>query len=557
MSGRAIEAVSEGIPASYVADISRPQLSSAKIDLSQGKLFVDFTEIVDFRGMTIGLASLKSSSATVTLDGTVTSQFGLQMELTLTTAVVEKLKVARVCYVNSCTLEAGSGLVIDMVKLPLADSSIAVAISVQDTTAPNVIEFPELDLRTGVLTIKTDEPIDLGSVAAPSIYLQNFVNNADAKVELSTDKAVSCVNNDCTANPNSIVLTLTKSALDKVKLNQLVCVLRNNCYLSVKASAMRDVSSNNVVATFSGSTFITAGVIVADDIPPELSPGAFAVDLTQRQILLGFTEPVHIGSFQPLSITIKSAEIGTVSDTFYTLQGVNTVSVANGNSIIVQFSVDDLHALLSRDICTSSSSCYISLSNGAISDMTGVASREVPMTGASPVFSLVVDATRPTLDSFALDMDAGELTLVFSKPVRTSTLNVDKIALVSTSNAAPGTTTVHLTKPTTVDGGSLPGATTLKLSLNRPDLVDIKIQTGLARDTSNTFLTIEESSVQGMDNTDIVGIVSGSALDVGTGFTPDSTLVKITKFELDLNGAVVKLEFNDVVKASSFIGKPL
>ena len=86
------------------------------------------------------------------------------------------------------------------------------------------------------------------------------------------------------------------------------------------------------------------------------------------------------------------------------------------------------------------------------------------------------------------------------------------------------------------------------LATNRPDLVDIKIQTGLARDTSNTFLTIEESSVQGMDNTDIVGIVSGSALDVGTGFTPDSTLVKITKFELDLNGAVVKLEFNDVIQ---------
>lgn len=170
------------------------------------------------------------------------------------------------------------------------------------------------------------------------------------------------------------------------------------------------------------------------------------------------------------------------------------------------------------------------------------------------------DIVPPRLESYELDMDDGSLTCTFNDVVDTSSLKMKThITLQSQKNAllsAPDVLDEEFSL--TLRGGTTDSSNTYTIVMKIPeeDVELIKRRTNLASSIDNTFISLKAELLKDADGTAITPIISDNALKASK-FTPDTTPPILSRFDIDLEGELLNLEFSEVVDISSFDAKSI
>ena len=149
------------------------------------------------------------------------------------------------------------------------------------------------------------------------------------------------------------------------------------------------------------------------------------------------------------------------------------------------------------------------------------------------------------LERFNFDINVGTLTLTFSEPVITSTLDPTQLTLQSSRMS--GAVNIQLSNAAST---SSPNGPVIVLDLGGDDANSIKASTQLATSIANTFLSLTASAVQDLAGNPVVSISPSNALQV-SAFVPDTTPPQLISFSLDLELGSLQLFFSEAVDHST------
>ena len=160
----------------------------------------------------------------------------------------------------------------------------------------------------------------------------------------------------------------------------------------------------------------------------------FNFDLDAGQLIMTFDEPIA-SSFIFNSFRIRESAANTSA--FIALRG--GISSTNDVMTVVTLTLDatDLNNIKANlNIATSSANTYLQLLAGAVNDTSGnpvVATFVNDSFTAVNVNTFTRDITPPTIDSFVLDMDEGQLQITFDETINITTFQPTRLTLQSSS----------------------------------------------------------------------------------------------------------------------------
>lgn len=153
----------------------------------------------------------------------------------------------------------------------------------------------------------------------------------------------------------------------------------------------------------------------------------------------------------------------------------------------------------------------------------------------------------PTLNSYIIDMNSGEIVLTFSEPIDPSSMDITGITI----SGARGTTDpdlYHQLSSTSVLSVDSPN--TARIMLSDADIDALQSRPSVATTPSNTFFSMERRTVTDRSNRHIMvqQISSTNALPPQT-YVSDTTPPVMTSFMLDLDSNTMALTFSELVSA--------
>ena len=194
---------------------------------------------------------------------------------------------------------------------------------------------------------------------------------------------------------------------------------------------------------------------------------------------------------------------------------------------------------------------YISILSDAVSDVAFFSNFivEINETDALQVRNFTGDTDGPILFSFELDYITNQLLLMFNEPVLAASFNFTGISFSAVRVPTSGDEVYTLTggEVANIDANFV-GLMDVVVVLNTEDTTALKSSRTLATETTNTFISLTNTTVVntfGEYNMPIQGL---RASNVRRDISP----LMLTSFTLDMNIGVLILSFNDVVRSSTF-----
>lgn len=294
---------------------------------------------------------------------------------------------------------------------------------------------------------------------------------------------------------------------------------------------VKDTNSNKIVAAKQGSTSF-----VTDNIAPKMN--SFDMNLTTGILLMYFSETVDASSVvvRKFSLTSKVASYAFTNCTVTAVDSPNNSS----HSTIVSMAISrtDLNEIKrATNLCTVQANCILDVKSGAVLDMFKNALVPVQV----PVDVIVGDEIKPSLKSFALDMNTGVLSLSFDETVNSDSLVVAKVTVYSAANA---TVALNLTKASTV---TKQDNHTMFITLSGPDLDTLKHMQIVTENTFAVQVAVDDDAVRDMSNNPVAATNNIKATKV----TEDSTSPTLKRFTLDMDTGLLKLEFSEIMNITS------
>merc|ERR1719316_1249361 len=156
-----------------------------------------------------------------------------------------------------------------------------------------------------------------------------------------------------------------------------------------------------------------------------------------------------------------------------------------------------------------------------------------------------MDSTRPTVSSYALDMDAGTLTLEWDEPVRASESVVTLVEVRKSAQASLDIMTLtSTTRPK--EGGA---SSTVTFLLSREDLDELKRIDGLASNKSTSYIYFPAFTF--LDRSVEENMAAATISQVST-YVADTTVPNLDGYTLDIEARTLTLHFNEPVLIASF-----
>lgn len=422
----------------------------------------------------------------------------------------------------------------------------------RDMTRPQVGEngFSVFDLDAGEFTILFDEPIDALSITAPGSL--QFQHHADVTLPVDSFvvQALDCNLPGC-RDGTSITFTLPRTELNRLKLNPRVCTSAATCWLTIDSvgSFVADMVGNQIQSLPNGvrSSSRYLGQFIEDTSGPLLE--SYSLNMTSRELILTFDEPVETDSVDVTGITIQSSPGVTDVDLLYQLTSFRSISV-NENVIAVLMSDADIDALQSRpNVATGATNTYLSTEPRTVVDLSYERNmaQAISNAAAQMASSFVVDQLPPVIDAFTLDLDANTLTLEFSEPILVSTFSPNQLVVNSEPTLGPMGISYQLTGGT-VHPTSLPASAVITFTLTDDDVTFLEVNSSIAAGRSDTYL----SALSGLAvDTNRLTSVALAPIPI-SNFTSDVTAPSLVDFELDMDSGELAVTFNDAIVGGTF-----
>ena len=549
----------------YINDDTPPEIISFAVNMTLGNITLTFSETVnvstfDPTGITlheIGVPMASMYAYDLTGGNRVTTENGLTLEFYLNKDDLEFLRRDEVIYVSQASsfMSASPFTIEDMSRNPLNPLDYLGAESfVEDGLGP-VIIGTTLDLSSETLQLTFSETVRAASFRPAVITIQNANNSlANATVAYTLTGGAF----DSTVDSTVITINLTRTDILEILAREELAISPDTTYFLYTDDLVTDLADNAALPI--------DPLQVTNFIPDRVDPDFFSfleLDLAQRQLVVEFNEPVDLTTADATLFTLQEFPFNTGDE--FAQAGVNITLTGGTFSyrdpglnqkrvVVLSFNDEDYRRIvLQPRIGTEILNTYISLPIGAVYDIAGNPSVQIPSSNGTQVQRLIEDNTIPELINYDLDVDAGTLTLRFDNVMNPDTLDPTAITIQD----APMATFSH-----TLTGGftgSDPDYS-LIIDLTVEDLNEIKRITEIATERGNSYVTIAAELLDSYGGTlvpyeggvgiNLLAITDGSGLQV-TNFTEDTTDPILVSFDLDLNSGELLLTFDETVNASS------
>ena len=530
----------------YTGDISRPDLVSFALDMTEGTITFKATETIErdsvnpkmFTLQNVASVAGKSTSYSLT-GGTVSLTDSDEITVSITKVDMDAIKKDTELALDKATayLVLKSGAAQDMsgnnVNFIANTTGLLASGYKADGTAPELVDFT-FNMNNATLRFSFSETVDVSTFDSTAITLQSTTKiTAGVHNQFNLSKFASRSQDDAT----SVTIVITTDDLNAIKLADKLAINGGSIFVSMTDGVVRDMNKNplTAVATSSGEKALE---FVPDNVGAVLK--STSLDMTGAQIVVEFDEIINIKLATVLKVRVQNQ----MSTTLITLSSLSTVTTTtNGLSAVISIHNDDMNAIRENPlIAVSKETTKISIEAGMVTDMAGNAC--TPQ--SKDVDAFTPDVKLPEMESFALDMSAEQLTLNFTETVNSSTLVVSQITILNKLASQ-----VVLTSGKVVNQNEY--TTSVVLSLVTKDLNKIKADLLLATGTANTFVSMKIDTIKDMIGNGNAQVVSKEA----NGFTDDSVKPTLTSFILDMDKMEVRLTFDETVPASTLESKAI
>ena len=401
------------IPLQFTMDNIRPQLINFTLDLNMGFLDLSFNEAVNILSVAGNVrfqdtADNPNTTIILTQNGTIvpSSVAADSIVIIFDETDLNDIKVSAIgSSVNNTFLVLQQNFARDLSSNLIVPSSSGLqAFSIVLDTSRPTLEFSTINLNQETLQLTFSESISTASLNASRIYLTGMVQAQPTGYNLS---------GSAHAGPNlaqSVTLTFSQQLLNTLKADLQVCTSISNCLIFIEEGALSDVSGNTVIPS-STSTMLTA--VIEDTIPPMLN--SYTLDLNSGTIVLTFSEPISVQSFNPDGITglAASSNVRLTDTSILVSESFNTVlRLSAGSSLLNQ-----LKSLASMG------SISLSINSSSATDTNGNFILPIPPSNSLIPSSFSPDISPPDILQF-IPSSGGQLhfTLVFNEFVHSSSI---------------------------------------------------------------------------------------------------------------------------------------
>jgi len=435
-------------------------------------------------------------------------------------------------------------------------AGIDVRMYTYDRTSPE-LDYYVLDMNAGTLKLTFSETVDVSKMDVTQITLQqNALSNvSDSSKSFTITESTTTSTDDDT----DITLYLSDDDLNNIKLLYTLCTDKDSCFLRHTSNLVVDMSSyRNEIIEIRDGEGQAALKLIPDTTSPEIE--WFNLDMDSRILTIHYSEVVNTSWAHASGVTIQDAATASSS---VTLTDDTSTNSRNGLEVIFELSDGDFNNLKrdsmhTVDVATS----WLITDTTSMADMMNPPNmiKSIADEFATQVTNFTADFSQPRLVSYELDLDTGNLTLTFSEPVDTTTLDVTGIALYG----ARDDTDSQITLTTDSYTMSTPDVT-IDIALRGVDLYTIKLSDQVATGQwgDDTYLSIEEGAImdtitydtasdgtQTVTQNDVKAVTSVKAMG-RHNFTQDKTPPEMTAFDIDMDSGFLTLFFNEPMRANS------
>ena len=279
------------------------------------------------------------------------------------------------------------------------------------------------------------------------------------------------------------------------------------------------------------------GSIVPDTTPPELLSFSFQYTADGKApvaLSLNFTEPIS-----PTTIDLDKIVLQNSTDSSATTLTLTTSVYPDIYSSVVAITVSNVDLARIAEVNglgTNTDSTYIKLEDAAVHDAF-----EVPIQATIPlqVAPPLVDMVPPSLLQATIDLDTGNVTLVFSQPVDTNTFDASQLTVQSSRTSSAKSYTF-------LEGIALPTDNTnvVYLFASEDDINGILSVEGLATNASTAYVSAGEGLIQDENGHKSFEVLSTDSLTPTEFVAAPSAPPVLERFTVDL---VTRAVYNSVL----------
>ncbi|KAL5489584.1 hypothetical protein EMCRGX_G018694 [Ephydatia muelleri] len=399
----------------------------------------------------------------------------------------------------------------------------------------------DLDLNVGVFNLTFDDVVD------PITWHSDAIRFQTAKMASPGFTYTLTPYSYLIQSQSSYSISVQLSSADllgiKSQYSKGLASSVNTTYITVQASAIRDVFGTDLLAITNGRG-IQVRNYYRDITSPILVYSTF--DRNQGVLNLTFSDFPDPATISFAKISIKNSNGG--SPTSQILSQSPIAVSQDGFTISIYITSADLNQIKATpNLASNNNNTYISLAAGVVNDYFGNTSLAV-----SPrlVNVFVQDTTNPVLVGFGLNMNSGLLILTFSETVNISTVNTTAIVLQDIISIPPGSTQYRLTGSNSITAQNL---TRVAIILTAQDLFGLQATKTIGSSYLTTFISIDSSLITDTSETPnaVVAIPQTNALQVQlSNFVTDIRIPVLSSFIFDLNTGVMSLTFTKVIQVN-------
>ena len=512
-----------------------------------------------------------SSSSSVMMSSSMaldSSSLPISSEAMTTTSSVAIMTTSSVAMTTSSVVMTTSSIAMTTSSIAMTTSSVVTSsviiaptstISMMMSSSSSVVSSTSSSMAP--TTTSLVQPMTSSSVVIPSPSPQPPLELINATLDMN-DGSLSCVLNtdvDLASIVVANMFTLLHESFGSYTLfssggifygsglTEIVIILENNdranlialgisgeWMLEIGDGAMADLSGVEIMMQQVNLTFI-------EDITPP-SVVELTLNMDQVVITITFSEPISLHNFNVSEVYLTGSLVSTPSG--YRL---NTSSASFVDQATVSIYIDfTLQNEIKADVNTATglSNSFIFLGSSAAVDHS---SNRVPVPGIGiQVTEFIPDSTSPFLFSYTLDLNAGFMTVSFSEPVDTSTLNVTGSVVTKDGPPDPITTFAYLE-------GSLIGSSDFDTLVSVTILGSINdVRLALHSDTV-AYLTIESTFIADFAGNPVASIL-GNNRYLASNIFPDEISPRIhnmTALAISPDDTSITFIFNEYVLLNS------
>ena len=579
MNNNSIVAIAESeglLVTQYTRDSIDPYLVSFSLDLSQELITLSFSETVSQPSFQIRFLTFQSTANSDVYFITLTSYSSISQEnSTLLTLQFDHddLNVLKAITQiatspNDTFLSHTSTLITDMsgnfITPILYTRAQQVESYIPDSVPIQLTEY-NFDLNTGCLSLSFSETLNIYPTNLTSLVFQSFSNLTFAAymgvvtstlrltggnvtyIPLNPPRAIT----SCHFEPSDkIQICFNTDNFNTIKFDSILCQhnTSNDCFITFGTNAIVDSAGNQIIPIFPDEG-LPPSVFIADRTGPKLYQFEI-MDMDTGRIFLKFSEPLSHNTLLTLPadrIRLQRfyRNINLLSVTESLLLSSGTVMLGStGLRVSITLTIDETNELKINDmLCTSNSNCWVSIISDTFFDPQYNGNVEVSVDNAIDAQIFTPDTTQPELISFDLDIDIGNLTLIFNEPIRSISFNPYQLYLFNAQyNYTKSYNLTSQSKVVPVNG------LVQYITLSEYDISMIISIANLATSNSNTYLQLRYGGVTDMNGNKI----SDSQILQVRYFQQDMTPPRILEFSLDLITDTISFTFSEMVRLSSF-----